>query len=273
MGGNLQKERTCHAQLQSVFAGQSAAEPFKQYKACLDTERQTVMSKCVPIIDKTCKRKHLNVIKTVRMELETVVPLMEKYTNMRVIHLIRDPRSVVLSRIKSGWSTHGATNLRDSRAALKSKSPRDGGGAALHVNASVDYDTFSMADELRMAPKATNGVAQEAQMYCSLTRKDILMRRYLEKKYPGSTYQMIYDHMVNHPQHELERIYSFIDEPIPEAISSWVKTLNSGQKTSQSIAAKWKKEMSTEAAQQVDKYCQSLYDTIEYTWPDPLDNH
>ena len=273
VGQNLKKEEYCRNQLKDVFAGKSAAGPFKQYKECLEQQRTIAINKCVPSIKKTCKSKALSVIKTVRMELETVTSLMDRYPNMRVIHLIRDPRSVVLSRIKSGWSTHGATNLKDSRATLKSKKSHDAatsGQSAQHVNASVKFDDFSLADEMKFAPKATNGVAQEAQMYCSLTRKDIITRRHLEQRYPGSTYQMIYDHMVSHPLHELERIYRFIDEPIPNAITSWVKTLNSGAKTSESIAAKWKAEMSVQTAQLVDKYCQNLYDTIDYTWPDPL---
>ena len=233
----------------------------------MDEQRQKVMNKCVPVIDKICTSKPLHVIKTVRMDLETVVGLMDKYPNMRVIHLIRDPRSVVLSRIKSGWSTQGGTNLKDARGALKNTKgtiPQP-----QHVNGNISYEDFSLGAELRNSPVPPNGVAREAQMYCSLTRKDIITRRYLEEKYPGSTYQMIYDHMVSHPVHELERIYEFIDEPIPKSISSWVKTLNSGARTSQSIAGKWRKEMAVGTAKQVDAYCQNLYDTIEYHWPDP----
>ena len=272
IGRNASKQRHCFEQLIAARSAQSASKvqaPFRQFEACMKQRRSDVMKKCVPTLDRACHKKRLVVVKTVRMEMETALELMEKYpNNLQIIHLIRDPKSVVLSRMKATWALHGTTNPKRAKSELLQVQKLI--SSPLHVNNSVMFEDYSVNREILSGPKPQNDIALEAHMYCALVRKDVITRRYIERKYPGRTYQMIYDEMVNHPLHELERIYSFIGEKIPSGIHSWVASLNSGGsgKTSQSHANKWKNAMSDSSAQLIDSFCEILYDTVtEYQWP------
>lgn len=269
IGRNHSKQNWCSEQLTAVRSPQTAnavQPPFRHYQACTKAKRDDVDKNCVPTLKRTCDRKRIVVVKTVRMEMETAMELMERYPdNLKVIHLVRDPKSVVLSRMKASWALHGTTNPRVQKDLMKQqKLPLN----PLHINDTVSFENYSVNQELLRGPKPLNGIASEAQKYCALVRKDVITRRYIERRFPGRTYQMIYDEMVSHPLHELERIYSFIEEAIPSSIRDWVASLNKGSQTSQSRAGKWRKAMSESSAKLIDSYCEVLYDTVtEYDWP------
>ena len=53
---------------------------------------------CIRILESACNASAVRAIKTVRLSMETAGRLMMTHDNVRIVHLIRDPKSVTLSR-------------------------------------------------------------------------------------------------------------------------------------------------------------------------------
>ena len=56
------------------------------------------MAKCVPILRSLCSQSSLRAAKTVRAQMMSMDALLAADPEVRVIHLLRDPRGVVSSR-------------------------------------------------------------------------------------------------------------------------------------------------------------------------------
>ena len=71
---------------------------FDRYQLCMERQRQTLNSKCLPRLREVCEASPLRVTKTVRLNMDAAVLLLDRVENLRFLHLIRDPRAVALSR-------------------------------------------------------------------------------------------------------------------------------------------------------------------------------
>ena len=70
-----------------------------------------MLSTCVPILRSTCSRSSLRAAKAVRAQMMSMDILLAADPDIRVIHLLRDPRAVVSSRRKMGDSIVGQYSL------------------------------------------------------------------------------------------------------------------------------------------------------------------
>lgn len=148
---------------------------FDDYRTCMTRLRLTVDQKCASMLMATCRSRELRVIKLVRATMESMVPLLRTLPNFRVIHLMRDPRAVVLSRQLFDSSARGLYSERDNKSML----------------------------------------IKEAILYCRTVVRDVRVRRQLEMQFPGKIYSLIYDDLVKDLKGFSERVYSFIDAKIP----------------------------------------------------------
>ncbi|XP_048238529.1 carbohydrate sulfotransferase 3-like isoform X1 [Haliotis rufescens] len=53
---------------------------------------------CLPDLKDLCRSRRINSQKVVRLPLRLVSPLMQKYPDLKIIHLVRDPRASILSQ-------------------------------------------------------------------------------------------------------------------------------------------------------------------------------
>lgn len=72
---------------------------FRQYHYCMGNLTEK-LSRCLPHFENTCNSSVIRSVKTVRATMESAVALRELDSNLKVIHLVRDPRAVSLSRLK-----------------------------------------------------------------------------------------------------------------------------------------------------------------------------
>ena len=79
---------------------------FMKYHKCLKQSR-TKIQRCERLFKKQCEATPTRAIKTVRATMESAKYLLEKLPNLRVIHLLRDPRAVVVSRSEFDGSGSG----------------------------------------------------------------------------------------------------------------------------------------------------------------------
>ncbi|ELU10568.1 hypothetical protein CAPTEDRAFT_194036 [Capitella teleta] len=77
--------------------------PFLDYKTCLRLLAQRSLP-CQPVLSNLCEERPVTAIKTVRATMSSVRTLLHDLPNLKVIHLLRDPRGAILSRSKVTWS-------------------------------------------------------------------------------------------------------------------------------------------------------------------------
>ena len=76
---------------------------FEYYKKCFENVK-ILASNCMPLLEEPCKSSSVRAIKTVRLGMEMVVHLLKYIPDLKIVHNLRDPRPMVLSReqINSG---------------------------------------------------------------------------------------------------------------------------------------------------------------------------
>lgn len=86
---------------------------FAQYFECLGNFESRVRACAKEHLDKPCSTSPLRVVKTVRAPMEVARRLFRLYPkDLRLVHLLRDPRGVTLSRLRTEWA-HGYFERQD----------------------------------------------------------------------------------------------------------------------------------------------------------------
>ena len=62
---------------------------------------------CVGLLRSSCSGRLVRAVKSVRATMDSMEPLLRLLPNFRVVHLVRDPRAVALSRIEFDSSGRG----------------------------------------------------------------------------------------------------------------------------------------------------------------------
>ncbi len=91
----------------------SVHKNFTEYKTCMDRLRSITLERCIHLFREVCQRSRLRSAKTVRGTMASMEYLLDSVPNFRVIHLIRDPRAVVLSRRQFDNSARGRYSMGD----------------------------------------------------------------------------------------------------------------------------------------------------------------
>ncbi|KAK2152959.1 hypothetical protein LSH36_313g01009 [Paralvinella palmiformis] len=84
---------------------------FKQYFQCLIDVEPTLTKCASDYLDEPCRQKKLRAIKTVRANMRSAELLLKSYHKIYLIHVYRDPRGVVRSRLKATWARGLANRL------------------------------------------------------------------------------------------------------------------------------------------------------------------
>ena len=108
-GTNLARTEACYKQLNEKSS--NVNKNILLYKKCISDQR-TLLSPCVNKLKAKCLQKNIRAVKTVRLRMMHVKVLLEKMPRLKIIHVLRDPRAVVNSRMagKSFASLYGHKN-------------------------------------------------------------------------------------------------------------------------------------------------------------------
>jgi hypothetical protein len=87
-----------------VEGGDVIREAFGQYFACLKKVAYQTRVCAEMYLDIPCRVRPVRVIKTVRTDASVPSRLFAEYANFRLMHVLRDPRGVVVSRRKKSWA-------------------------------------------------------------------------------------------------------------------------------------------------------------------------
>ena len=145
---------------------------MKEYFECRDEQQD--FQECHHILESICSKASIRTLKLIRFRMDLVKVVMRKLSNVKVIHLLRDPRDIVESR--------KFQSLDD--AVLKERFP--------NRNETLGHK-LDLVD-----------------MVCYQMWLNIHEEESIEQEYPGSLVQVRYEDLALNPVESLERIYSFL---------------------------------------------------------------
>ena len=141
----------------------------------------------------TCSRSSLRAAKTVRAQMMSMDILLASDPDIRVIHLLRDPRAVVSSRLQK------------------------------HDNSIVGRYSLSAGG----FQKSSDVARREAEIYCRTAVNDIRVRRVLEVKYPGRILVLHYEDVVADLLRHADLVYRFLGvDNTPNETLVWIHRNN-----------------------------------------------
>ena len=196
------------------------AQMFNNFHSCFQSYRRQVDANCTEMLRKAISTRRLRATKVVRATMDSMRPLLCALPNLRVIHLVRDPRAVALSRNRFDPSGRGAytKNIR------KPESP----------------------------------IVAEASQYCHHVTADIRSRLALEREFPGHILSLRYEDVVANPEQRFRDVYKLLDEPLPNAtLAEMQKKAESGQ--AKNLTTKWQSKLTYIEAVTIARQCAEFF--------------
>lgn len=191
------------------------------YNNCTSERRRQVDDKCLPLFRNTCTSRSIRVVKVVRATMESMRWLLRLLPETHVIHLVRDPRAVSLSRYEFHPSGRGL---------------------------------YTRATEIR-----TEQITREASIYCRQVVADVRWRRILEQEFPGKFYSLTYEQLVIDPLKQASNIYRFIGEADapPKTVGLFAVLADEGNRnlTAKSLASRWRKNLTLVEQRNINENC------------------
>lgn len=201
------------------------------YHSCFRSYRRRVDANCTNVLRKVIADHRLRATKVVRATMDSMRPLLLALPTLRIIHLVRDPRAVALSRIRFGESGRGVYTMR----IQKSESP----------------------------------IIAEASLYCNHVTADIRSRLQLERQFPGRILTLRYEDVVANPEQRFRDIYRLLDEQMPtKTLDEMQKQAQKGQKLR--LTTKWQRNITYNEAVTIARQCEEFFRLMNISAVDTL---
>ena len=199
------------------------ARIFAEYSSCFRSYRRRVDETCVHILRRTITDRRLRAAKVVRATMNSMRPLLRALPTLKIIHLVRDPRAVALSRVNFGETGRGIYTLN--------------------------------------MKKSESSIIAEASLYCHHVIADIRSRLELEREFPGRIWSVRYEEVVADPEQIFRDIYKFLGEPMPRTTHDEMqKKAQKGQVMK--LSTKWQNNMKYKEAVTVARHCAEYFQLL-----------
>eukprot|EP00057_Strongylocentrotus_purpuratus_P014636 XP_011669110.1 PREDICTED: carbohydrate sulfotransferase 3-like [Strongylocentrotus purpuratus] len=191
--------------------------------------------------------------KLIRVDLELLRPLMvDDNINLKIIHLVRDPRGSALSRIKYKLSYSGKIS-----PTVRSQVPKHGRLKPLNL--------FSVTPE----------TGQTVRGMCKWIRKNAVVSPDLLPTWLQSRYYLVrYEDFADTPLKVTQDLYRFVGIPFKKEVQDWVikntrKTVRkndlfSTHRNSQVAATHWIKDLTEMEVGQIEEECKDVLELMGY---------
>ncbi|KAL4225358.1 Carbohydrate sulfotransferase 1 [Mactra antiquata] len=104
------------------FNGGQLGPKWEAFQDCKSKKQST--DKCLGVMDKVCENASYRVIKSLRLSMMDTAYLLEKFPNLYVFQLVRDPRSILNSHIFTSWYPVELQNIPSITADVKTQCRR-----------------------------------------------------------------------------------------------------------------------------------------------------
>ena len=78
---------------------QTVDERFSDYHSCID-DAHAALAPCMKDLETLCRHQNFVSMKTARVSMRVAEKLLKRLPNLKIVHYMRDPRSISLSRLK-----------------------------------------------------------------------------------------------------------------------------------------------------------------------------
>ena len=210
-----------------IFTGFNG-QRINDYFQCIQ-DTTLAISPCMPILATKCHEAEMIVLKTVRISMPVIERLILKMPQLKVIHYMRDPRSLALSRLK-------------------------------HASFRGIYAEKSLVKTAELyCQDALNDVELRKQLQNKYP--DSFYDVYFEElaTFPKLTAQRIYN-MIGVP------LPSQVKTWLGEHTKTVGKDRTT--RDSMDIVSKWKDKITEEQLQQINQICDNLFKTVNMNWKD-----
>lgn len=126
--------------------------------------------------------------------MEVALKLKQWLPELKIIHLLRDPRTTVPSRLTHEWALHGGTS-------------------SFYASRMYEYITGKLrSSNVPLSRTYYDSVLRpEMYLYCDMVRRNELNRLKLEQLYPGSTKNVYYEDLVKNPNDTVQDLLRFLE--------------------------------------------------------------
>ncbi|XP_071103182.1 carbohydrate sulfotransferase 1-like [Haliotis cracherodii] len=76
---------------------------------------------CLPVLEQPCVRSRVSCVKTIRFNMTDMTYLMDKYRNIKIVHLIRDPRATLRSQKSVGEFSWDSLDIHAEKLCQRAK--------------------------------------------------------------------------------------------------------------------------------------------------------
>ena len=212
--------------------------PLTHYHACVDTLRRRA-APCISRLQHMCENSKMRATKVVRPAMEVVKDLIKVIPNLKVIHLVRDPRDVSMSRMLM-QSAHSSIAERE-------------------VRSSPLWPATKRRKEKRELSRVASAVPIEAAIFCNDVLADLIMYNDLIKTYPHSLYRLRYEDYISNPVSFANKIFDFVGLAMPSTLKKW---LNSTVSTQSKYKWKSKQTVMQHYFKDVQIVCKEFYSIL-----------
>ncbi|XP_051555176.1 carbohydrate sulfotransferase 2-like [Myxocyprinus asiaticus] len=224
-----------------------------------------VCKKCPPqslqVLEEECLKYNTIVIKGVRiLDISVLAPLMEDPSlNLKVIHLVRDPRAVANSRIKS---RHGL--IRENLQVVRSRDPK------LRRVPFVDPN-----HKVNKKDGADYHSIGAMEVICERTSRTLKTALHPPTWFKGKYMTVRYEDLVENPVKTVRNVYRFVNLSANHDIEAFATNMTTGSSASSKpfivssrnatqAASAWRTVLNYQQIRQVEEYCQHAMSLLGY---------
>lgn len=225
-----------------------------------------VCTKCPPrslhSLEEQCLKYDTIVIKGVRvLDINVLAPLMEDPTlDLKVVHLVRDPRAMANSRIRS---KHGL--IRENLQVMRSQNPKMRRMPMIdpnHKPSRRDVSDYHAVGAMEVICEHMSKTLNTALASPSWLRGKYVMVRY--------------EDLVENPVKTLKRVYDFVNLTVSRDMEAFVVNMTSGHSNSAKpfqvssrnatiAASTWRTVLTFQQIRQVEEYCRHAMSLLGYS--------
>ena len=127
----------------------------------------------------------------------------------------------------------------------------------------------------KLSDLGNGNIVTDATLLCRLMHEDYLTWTRLKMRYPDSIEMFKYESFTAQPLQVAEKVYEFINSPLPEELAKWLsESMNSktavsspystSRKNSTATASHWRKELSQKVIAGISSACQHVLLELGY---------
>jgi len=174
------------------------AQSFFDHFRCIDELEADVGPSCISPADSMCPSARLIAAEVVRAAMVDLDSLIAKVPDIHVIHYVRDPRAIAVSR---------AINTRLTFAA----------------------ESTDAADDKRPLVSTEDPVVAESRVLCDRMLADIRARKRFEVQYPGAISVVRYEDLIANPNETVSTVFQRVvspgDDVSLDAVNRWLQSV------------------------------------------------